>query len=89
VHRLSAGLAALFCDGSLQLRDPVLEALAAEQASGEVAKLLVQNPRTPLQISMKLINRMSVRDLRDLSRDKNIADAVRSTALRLYRIKQQ
>ncbi|HSJ75003.1 MAG TPA: hypothetical protein VK899_02290, partial [Gemmatimonadales bacterium] len=54
-----------------------------------VAKLLVQNPRTPLQISMKLINRMSVRDLRELSRDKNIADAVRSTALRLYRIKQQ
>jgi hypothetical protein len=55
----------------------------------KVAKLLVQNPRTPLQISMKLVNRMSVRDLRELSRDKNIADAVRSTALRLYRIKQQ
>ena len=54
-----------------------------------VAKLLTQNPRTPLPIAMKLINRMSVRDLRELSRDKNIADAVRSTALRLYRIKQQ
>ncbi len=54
-----------------------------------VAKLLAQNPRTPLPIAMKLINRMSVRDLRELSRDKNIADAVRSTALRLYRIKQQ
>jgi hypothetical protein len=38
---------------------------------------------------MRLINRMSVRDLRELSRDKNIAEAVRSTAIRLYRIKQQ
>ena len=54
-----------------------------------IAKILTQNPRTPLAISMKLVNRMSVRDLRELSRDKNIADAVRSTALRLYRIKQQ
>src|SRR5215210_3858950 len=54
-----------------------------------VAKLLVQNPRTPLPVSLKLVNRMSVRDLRELARDKNIADAVRSIALRLYRIKQQ
>ena len=54
-----------------------------------VARALVANPRAPLAISMKLLTRMSVRDLRDLSRDKNVADAVRSTALRLYRIKQQ
>ena len=54
-----------------------------------VAKLLVQNPRTPLPISLKLVNRMSVRDLRTIGRDKNVADAVRSSALRLYRIKQQ
>lgn len=72
--------------------EEVLEAISRKRewiSRYNVAKLLVQNPRTPLQISMKLINRMSVRDLRDLSRDKNIADAVRSTALRLYRIKQQ
>jgi hypothetical protein len=55
----------------------------------KVARALVANPRAPLAISLKLLNRMSVRDLKDLSRDKNIADAVRSTAIRLYRIKQQ
>lgn len=54
-----------------------------------VAKGLVKNPRTPLPIALKLVNRMSVRDLRDLGRDKNVPDAVRSTSLRLYRIKQQ
>jgi hypothetical protein len=72
--------------------EEVLQAIAKRRewiSRYNVAKLLVQNPRTPLQISMKLVNRMSVRDLRELSRDKNIADAVRSTALRLYRIKQQ
>ena len=54
-----------------------------------VAKLLIMNPRAPLAITIKLIPRMSVRDLREISRSKSVPDAVRSTALRLYRIKQQ
>ena len=32
---------------------------------------------------------LSVRDLRDMGRDRNVPDVVRSTALRLYRIKVQ
>jgi hypothetical protein len=54
-----------------------------------VVKALVRNPRTPLGASMRLINRLAVRDLREIGRDRNIPDALRSTALRLYRIKQQ
>jgi hypothetical protein len=54
-----------------------------------IMKSLVQNPRTPLMISMRMITKLSVRDLKELGRDRNIADAVRSTALRMYRIKQQ
>jgi hypothetical protein len=54
-----------------------------------VMKALIQNPRTPLVIALKYVPRLSVRDLRDLARDRNVPDAVRSTALRLYRIKQQ
>ncbi len=72
--------------------EEVLEAIARKRewiSRYNVARLLVQNPRTPLPISLRLVTRMSVRDLRDLGRDKNVADAVRSTALRLYRIKQQ
>lgn len=72
--------------------EEVLEAIAKKRewvSRYNIAKLLVQNPRTPLPISLKLVNRMSVRDLRGIGRDKNVADAVRSTALRLYRIKQQ
>lgn len=54
-----------------------------------VIKSLVQNPRTPLAITMRMIPKLAVRDLRELGRDRNVPDAVRSTALRLYRIKQQ
>jgi len=49
---------------------------------------LVHNPRTPLSLSTKLVARLAVRDLRNLSRDRNVPEAVRSTAKRLYTIKR-
>ena len=52
-----------------------------------VVRALVANPRTPVGLAVRLTARLSVRDLRSLSRDRNIAEAVRATALRLYRIK--
>lgn len=54
-----------------------------------IIKALVQNPRTPVVYSIRLVSRLSVRDLRDMGRDRNVPDVVRSTALRLYRIKVQ
>lgn len=53
-----------------------------------IAKALVKNPKNNLAVSMKLIPRMSVRDLRELARDKNVPDGVRSTALRLYQARR-
>lgn len=49
-----------------------------------VAKALVKNPRTQLAVSIKLVNRMTAKDLRELARDKNVPDGVRSRALRLF-----
>jgi hypothetical protein len=54
-----------------------------------ILRALAQNPRTPVGISIRIVPKLSVRDLKDLARDKNIPDAVRSLALRLYRIKRQ
>jgi hypothetical protein len=54
-----------------------------------IQRAMVQNPKTPVAIALRLINKLGVRDLRELSRDRNIAEGVRSTALRLYRIKRQ
>ena len=52
-----------------------------------IVRALVANPRTPVGLAVRLTGQLSVRDLRSLSRDRNIAEAVRATALRLYRIK--
>ncbi len=57
------------------------------QGKYQIVKALVQNPRTPLATSLRLVTRLAVRDLRDLGRDRNLPDAVRSSATRLYRIK--
>ncbi len=53
-----------------------------------IAKALVKNPRTRLAISVGLVPRMMMRDLRDLARDKNVPDGVRSIARRLYMAKR-
>jgi hypothetical protein len=54
-----------------------------------VTRALVHNPRAPLALTIRLVSKLSVRDLKNIGRDRNIPDALRSTALRLYRIKQQ
>jgi hypothetical protein len=48
---------------------------------------LVANPRTPIPAALRLLTQLGARDLRNLSRDRNVSDAVRSQAGRLYRIK--
>ncbi len=53
-----------------------------------IAKALVKNPRTQLAISIGLVPRMTMRDLRDLSRDKNVPDGVRTIARRLFMAKR-
>ena len=71
--------------------DEVLEFIAKRREwmrKYPVVLALVQNPRTPVGIALRLVPQVAVRDLRNLGKDKNIPDAVRSTALRLYRIKQ-
>ena len=48
---------------------------------------LVNNPRTPLNVALPLMSRLSVRDLRIMCRDRNLPDAVRQSAMRLFRVK--
>jgi hypothetical protein len=52
-----------------------------------VCRALVLNARTPVGISVRLVSRLSVKDLKSLRRDRNVAEPVRSAAERLYRIK--
>jgi hypothetical protein len=54
-----------------------------------ICRALITNPKTPVAISVRLLPKMSVRDLKLVSRDRNVADAVRTSATRLYTIKQK
>ena len=45
---------------------------------------LVRNPKTPQAISVNFISRLAVKDLKDLSRDKNVPELVRRIAKRTY-----
>jgi hypothetical protein len=54
-----------------------------------IMKALVQNPRTPVGISLRLIGRLNPRDLRDLVRNRSASSPVRAAALRLYTMRQQ
>ena len=55
----------------------------------KVVYSLCQNPRTPLNVSIRLLPRLSARDLQFLSRSRDVSDTVRGRALRLYRLKIQ
>jgi len=77
---------------SRSVAEDVLEEIAKRRewvAKSAIVHALVSNPRTPVGIGVRLVPRLSVHELREPSRDRNIPDAVRSTALRLYRIKRQ
>jgi hypothetical protein len=54
-----------------------------------IAIALVRNPRTPIPLGVRLVPRLGVRDLKLLRRDRNVSEAVRKTANRLFLNKVQ
>jgi hypothetical protein len=54
-----------------------------------IARNLVCNPRTPIDVGLPLINRLNTRDLKELSRNKNVAEVLRGMALKLVKQKEE
>jgi hypothetical protein len=52
-----------------------------------IMRNLVQNPRTPLDLSLSLIKNLLVHDLKNLSGNKEVSDTIRKTALRMFKQK--
>ena len=48
----------------------------------------VRDPRAPVGMAMRLLPRLSVRDLKVLVQDRNVAHTIRSGAKRFYTMKQ-
>jgi hypothetical protein len=52
-----------------------------------IMRNLVQNPRTPLDLSLGLIKNLLIHDLKNLSANKEVSDTIRKLALRMFRQK--
>jgi len=51
----------------------------------QVVSNLVKNPRTPIAISMGLVSRLSPRDMKAVTVDKNVPEAIRKAAKKFVR----
>ena len=70
--------------------EDVLSAIARNRSwmrKYPIVVALVKNPKTQTGVALRLAPRLSVRDLRSIAKDRNVANVVRSTAERLYKLK--
>ncbi len=75
---------------SRQVCEDVLRTIAGNRTwirKYPIALALIKNPRTQVGVAIRLSSRLSVRDLRAISRDRNVAHAVRTACQRLYKLK--
>jgi hypothetical protein len=49
-----------------------------------VASALARNPKTPLAVSMNLLNRLNEKDLRTLSTNRNVPEVLRASARKKF-----
>jgi hypothetical protein len=69
------------------ISEDILRQIAANRQwsrSYNVMHCLAKNPRTPIGNVLTIMSRLQLRDLVALSKNRNVSDAVRRQALRLY-----
>ena len=74
------------------ISDEVLRLIALNRAwarSYPIIHNLARNPRTPLGTAMQILTRLYAKDLKTLSQNRNVSDAVRRQALRLVTVRTQ
>lgn len=54
-----------------------------------VARQLVNNPRTPIDVSLPLLHRLNERDLKGLMLNKNVPEVIRGMALKMVKTKEE
>jgi hypothetical protein len=54
-----------------------------------VVRQLINNPRTPIDVSLHLLNRINDRDMKGLLMNKNIAEVVRGMATKMIKQKEE
>ena len=54
-----------------------------------VVRNLVNNPRAPADVTLTFVNRLNDRDIKELSRNKNVAEVLRDAAFRIVKKKEE
>lgn len=77
---------------SRNVSDDILRAVAKNKdwrAKYSILFALISNPKTPVGVSMPLLPAVRIKDLSLLSKNRNIPEAVRTSAIRLLLVKQK
>src|SRR5579875_2407984 len=75
----------------MNVSEEVLRLIVMNRAfmkSYAVMRALVSNPRAPIDVTLPLLNRLNDRDMRGLAVNKNIPDALRTTAAKTLMARQ-
>ncbi len=70
------------------VQESVLRTIAAKRKFMKlypVIRALVNNPRTPIDVSLPLLNHLLLMDMKSLSINKNVGDLLRKMALKLFK----
>ena len=74
------------------LQEAVLRAIAGKRnymKNYTVLRALVNNPKTPLDVTLPLLSHLLVKDMRALAVNKNVNETLRKMALKLWRAKSE
>jgi hypothetical protein len=74
------------------VQESVLRAIAADRKNMKVygvIKALVHNPKTPLDVALRLMLHLLMKDMRTLAFSKDVNETLRKRAMRLYRLKTE
>ena len=73
--------------GMRNIEDEVLRMIGLRRqwmAKYNIALILIHNPKAPVAVVLPLINRLTLRDLKNLKDDRNVPEVVRLTARKLF-----
>jgi hypothetical protein len=76
--------------GNRNINDEVLREVASNREflrKYPVKVALVNNPKTPPSLGVRLVGSLQKKDLQDLTRNRNVSSVVRQTAIRLFKQK--
>jgi len=72
------------------VEDEVLRLIAQNRnwmSKYPILAALVRNPKAPVGVVLPLINHLTLKDLQTLSRDRNVSEVVRKSALKLFYVR--